>query len=79
MQEKYCGGCKQTLPVKSFNKNRGRKDGLQTQCGVCICTQAKKSRTNAIEMILNFALKESCPFIFVQHSTKNMNHTYFNT
>jgi|6_EtaG_2_1085325.scaffolds.fasta_scaffold66089_1 hypothetical protein len=50
METKYCGGCKQTLPVKSFNKNRGRKDGLQTQCAVCICTQAKKTRNSKKRM-----------------------------
>ena len=58
MQEKYCGGCKQTLPIKSFNKNRTRKDGLQTQCAICICTQAKKTRRSDKRMAYDRAYKE---------------------
>jgi hypothetical protein len=57
MKEKYCGGCKQTLPVELFNKNRGRKDGLQTQCAVCICTQAKKTRKSEKRMSYDRAYK----------------------
>ena len=32
---KHCTGCKLDLPLESFNKDVGKKDGLQTQCRDC--------------------------------------------
>lgn len=32
---RYCNGCKATLPLEAFNKNKAKKDGLQTQCRAC--------------------------------------------
>ena len=38
--EKYCGTCKEVKNKTEFNKNKGRKDGLNSICRVC-------SRTNS--------------------------------
>lgn len=39
---KYCAKCRTEKPLSEFNKNTGRKDGLQAQCRDC-----GKSRNNA--------------------------------
>lgn len=33
--EKQCSCCKQVLPVEMFHKNRGRRDGMNSQCKAC--------------------------------------------
>lgn len=38
---KKCSLCKQDKPVADFNKNRSRKDGLQTSCRICDQNRAK--------------------------------------
>lgn len=35
MQTKYCSKCKTEKSVSEFNKNRSRKDGLQSSCREC--------------------------------------------
>ena len=35
MDEKFCPGCGETLPVTSFQKNRAAPDGLQYHCKLC--------------------------------------------
>lgn len=39
---KYCGGCGKDRPTSEFYRNTRQKDGLQTQCKVCI--KKKKPR-----------------------------------
>lgn len=34
--EKRCGKCKEIKPVDQFDRHRGRKDGFQTRCRVCM-------------------------------------------
>lgn len=38
---KWCSVCKKNKSLDSFNKNRARKDGLQTRCRSCDQTRAK--------------------------------------
>ena len=33
--EKRCFACKETKDAKLFNKNKGKKDGLQSRCKKC--------------------------------------------
>lgn len=35
MQTKICGTCKQEKTVSEFNKNRAKRDGLQSSCKSC--------------------------------------------
>lgn len=32
---KHCYGCRQDLPLDSFNRNRWAADGLQSRCSAC--------------------------------------------
>lgn len=34
-KDKYCTGCKQTLPISQFNKNKSKPDGLSNVCKEC--------------------------------------------
>ncbi len=42
--EKYCPGCKQTLPVEGFGKNRSQSDGLTAYCLPCHNRKGQENR-----------------------------------
>jgi phosphoenolpyruvate carboxylase len=39
---KYCGTCKNEKQLSEFNKNKGKKDGLNTICRECSKVKAKE-------------------------------------
>ena len=39
---KYCSSCKEHKPLSEFNKNKKKKDGLQTTCRSCNATRSKE-------------------------------------
>ncbi len=43
---KTCTGCKESLPISEFNKDRSRADGLRDRCRKCGSGQAKKYRNS---------------------------------
>lgn len=45
---KECCQCKKTKPVKDFNKNKGRSDGLQTNCRECNSLNKKEYKQTLI-------------------------------
>ena len=40
---KFCGGCHEPKPVSEFHKNKSRKDGLATQCKVCVKVHTRRN------------------------------------
>ena len=34
-EQKFCPYCKERKPITEFNKNRSKKDGLQSCCKIC--------------------------------------------
>lgn len=42
MKKKLCTKCNKNKLVKSFNKNKSRKDGLQSKCKLCDRKRAKQ-------------------------------------
>jgi len=41
---KFCGCCKQTLPIYQFAKNKVKKDGLQERCKNCRAMHHQKTK-----------------------------------
>jgi hypothetical protein len=41
---KYCGRCKQVLPVSLFAKSKAKKDGLQERCTPCRSEHHQKTK-----------------------------------
>lgn len=54
---KPCNGCGTVLPVDAFFKNKRMKDGLQTQCKVCMRSLQDKWRTNNRDKVKDIAKK----------------------
>ena len=52
-QLKLCLFCKQHKPHSEFNKHNSKKDGLQTECRVCISNYHKEDRIKHREKRLN--------------------------
>ena len=52
-QLKICLFCKQHKPHSEFNKHKSKKDGLQTECRVCISNYHKEDRIKHKEKRLN--------------------------
>lgn len=44
MKTKTCAKCKRELPVESFNRCRGQKDGRHSYCKECIAAYKKSHR-----------------------------------
>jgi hypothetical protein len=42
---KVCSKCKTRKPIYDFNKNRSKKDGLSSQCKLCISKCGRKPRS----------------------------------
>lgn len=43
-QSKWCPHCKQDVPLEGWSKNKGRADGLQSWCKVCLCDPEFRER-----------------------------------
>lgn len=54
---KRCGGCKEILPKSQFGKNRGREDGLQSQCKECCNAASTRWRQNNLEKSRGWTLE----------------------
>lgn len=53
MKTKTCSRCKETKSVSEFSKDRGRKDGLQSQCKGCWSSYGRKYRELNKEKLSN--------------------------
>jgi hypothetical protein len=42
MESKVCGSCKVEKPLKDFNKNKSKKDGLNTMCRECSLINSRR-------------------------------------
>jgi 5-methylcytosine-specific restriction endonuclease McrA len=73
---KTCGTCETKKPLSAFNKNRHKKDGLQTECRECSKERSReyyeKNREKQIKQIYEAKLRrieENRRFVFDYLST----------
>lgn len=50
MDEKYCSGCKENVPITDFGINRAKKDNLQSRCRKCRVLDNKKYYINTPDL-----------------------------
>ena len=53
MESKVCTKCKEEKPLAGFNKDKGKKDGLSTQCKTCARARVKQWQKDNQERHLN--------------------------